>query len=107
DRFARGTLFLDRNYFGVVHVREMPELLEARGVVGIPPQPRRRSLVHGTTEHGSNYVDNPTLRRLASTYYHRRGPVGQVMERFDWFAPHGGPVGGLGGADEAWKNHAA
>jgi hypothetical protein len=26
------------------------------------------------------------IRRLATTYYHRHGPVGQVLARFDWFA---------------------
>ena len=26
-------------------------------------------------------------RRIATTYYHRHGPVGQVMSKFDWFKP--------------------
>ena len=25
-----------------------------------------------------------SLRRLATTYYHRDGPVGRVMEKFNW-----------------------
>src|ERR1019366_6813845 len=29
------------------------------------------------------------LRRLATTYYHREGPVGRVMEKYNWFP--GGP----------------
>jgi hypothetical protein len=46
-------------------------------------------LMHGTTYHGRNYIYRPTkdnvdLSRLATTYYHRYGPVGFVMERFNW-----------------------
>jgi len=46
--------------------------------------------MHGTTYHGRNYIyregtDNVDLSRLATTYYHRYGPVGVVMERFNWF----------------------
>lgn len=42
-------------------------------------------LLHGTTQHGQNFHWPPQLRRLATTYYHRLGPVGAVMERFNWF----------------------
>lgn len=46
-------------------------------------------LMHGTTYHGRNYTyrpdnDNVDLSRLATTYYHRYGPVGFVMERDNW-----------------------
>ena len=33
-------------------------------------------------DRGNPYRD---LSRLATTYYHRRGPAGVVMERFNWF----------------------
>ncbi|MBX9678165.1 MAG: hypothetical protein K2X38_05325 [Gemmataceae bacterium] len=47
-------------------------------------------LMHGTTYHGRNYIDPPEfpkikLSRIATTYYHRYGPVGAVMERFNYF----------------------
>jgi hypothetical protein len=49
-------------------------------------------LMHGTTYHGRNYLppskEDPgrvDLTRLATTYYHRYGPVGIVMERYNWF----------------------
>ncbi len=50
-------------------------------------------LMHGTTYHGRNYLtpkgdadkDKVNLTRLATTYYHRYGPVGIVMERYNWF----------------------
>jgi hypothetical protein len=51
-------------------------------------------LMHGTTYHGRNYeyrrdkegnpIDLVDLSRLATTYYHRYGPVGVVMEKFNW-----------------------
>jgi hypothetical protein len=44
------------------------------------------SLMHGTTHHGLNYQTPEGLRRLATTYYHRKGPVGLVMERMNWFS---------------------
>jgi hypothetical protein len=50
-------------------------------------------LMHGTTYHGRNYRFDPKadgdwikdLSRLSTTYYHRYGPVGAVMERYNWF----------------------
>src|SRR5437763_13289732 len=53
------------------------------------------SLLHGTTDHGKNFVapdetgsigdSTKDLSRLATTYYHRLGPAGRVMELFNWF----------------------
>ena len=42
-------------------------------------------LMHGTTHHGLNYQEPEELRRLATTYYHRNGPVGVIMEKMNWF----------------------
>ncbi len=51
-------------------------------------------LMHGTTHHGRNYYANykdelskfrVDISRLATTYYHRYGPVGAVMEQWNWF----------------------
>jgi spermidine synthase len=42
---------------------------------------RRISLVHGTTVHGSEWED-PPRRREPLAYYHRAGPVGQVLALF-------------------------
>jgi hypothetical protein len=42
-------------------------------------------LMHGTTHHGLNYQHPKGLRRLATTYYHRKGPTGIIMERLNWF----------------------
>lgn len=51
-------------------------------------------LMHGTTYHGRNYVYTredekagyvKDASRLATTYYHRYGPVGVVFEQWNWF----------------------
>ena len=34
---------------------------------------------------GQNFTAPAELRRLATTYYHRRGPLGVVLERWNWF----------------------
>jgi hypothetical protein len=41
-------------------------------------------LMRGDTHRGLNY-QTKELRRLATTYHHRRSPVGMVMEQFTWF----------------------
>jgi hypothetical protein len=51
----------------------------------VDTRPPYTYLLHGTTHHGLNYQEPAGLRRLATTYYHRMGPVGVIMERFNWF----------------------
>src|SRR5262249_32909020 len=43
------------------------------------------NLMHGTTHHGLNYQEPRGLSRLATTYYHRKGPTGIIMEKLNWF----------------------
>ena len=100
-----GILEARRTYFGVLRVQmdaEQPgDEEEARNfdafrkdkegrVAGVP----YTYLMHGTTYHGRNYRApkgddrlnrKDDLSRLATTYYHRYGPVGVVMERYNWF----------------------
>jgi hypothetical protein len=81
------TILRERSYFGILHVR--------RGRAGFGTGEDRRvfpynNLTHGTTDHGQNFLkpSNPKdldLSRLATTYYHRAGPAGMAMEKFDWF----------------------
>jgi hypothetical protein len=104
-------LYQGRTYFGVLRVFEQYDFLlhqsrEGKGMVPNDPvefknfseapgkEPQYKYLytylMHGTTYHGRNYVyrgpdtDNVDLSRLATTYYHRYGPVGFVMERDNW-----------------------
>jgi hypothetical protein len=98
----RNILYADRSYFGVLKVLENDEQ-EPRGDdyardprdgkdmrfeakylpkgMSIPPY---TYLMHGSTYHGRSY-QIPELSRLATTYYHRFGPIGVIMERFNWF----------------------
>jgi len=70
-----------------------PELIDKEGKKYAPPYPFTY-LMHGTTYHGRNYTTDTSdplrknrkdLSRLATTYYHRYGPVGIVMEQYNWF----------------------
>jgi hypothetical protein len=96
-----------RTYFGLLRVQlddEQPRDSEEQkmfrtefavtkdGKPYVPSYPYT-FLMHGTTYHGRNYLtpkgeadkDKVNLTRLATTYYHRYGPVGIVMERYNWF----------------------
>ena len=81
------SLFSARSYFGIIHVKA--------GNAWLPPGDEKaqpytyHQLVHGHILHGQNFQD-PKYSRLATTYYHRYGPVGVVMEKFNWFS-QGGP----------------
>jgi spermidine synthase len=55
----------ERSFFGVLRVR-----YSERGTF--------REFMHGTTLHGLQLTD-PKMRHIATTYYHRRGPLGLVM----------------------------
>jgi hypothetical protein len=77
--------FTTRSYFGLLRVRAAGE---AFGNLRVPYM----NLMHGTTNHGMalGVVDDGKnkkydLTRVATTYYHRQGPVGICMERFNWF----------------------
>jgi hypothetical protein len=79
------TDFRTRGYFGLIKVST------TRGQGG----KEYRQMIHGHINHGMNFLKprdvkdwgNPKedFSRLATTYYHRRGPAGIVMEKFNWF----------------------
>ena len=94
----RGQLFSTRSYFGVLRVLQETEPIRDRpGLTGAPvwdeaERPNMKDvespvtynyLMHGSTYHGRSYqVDQ--LARLATTYYHRFGPVGAITEKYNW-----------------------
>ncbi len=47
---------------------------------------------HGTTKHGVQYAD-PARRRIPLAYYHRKGPLGQVIQAMDSRLDHVAGVG--------------
>jgi hypothetical protein len=61
----RSALLTKRTFYGVVKIRE------ADGM---------RTLLHGTTVHGSQYIA-PEKAQEPTTYYDRRGPLGDIMSR--------------------------
>ena len=99
-----------RTYFGVLRVmqgaeglnvaeeaREGEELIKKLPVRdGKKVMPRLFNftyLMHGTTYHGRNYMYTredqkagfiKDASRIATTYYHRYGPVGVVFEQYNW-----------------------
>ena len=98
---ARETLESRRTYFGILRVMKDVEYVrdeeEVRHMTkgGVQDLAYPNSyLMHGTTHHGRNYFANTDdklsksrvdISRLATTYYHRYGPVGTVMEQWNWF----------------------
>jgi hypothetical protein len=95
-----GVLKADRSYFGVLRVsQDKVDLVyseAARGGSYIEGELLKKDpninlrdlsynyLMHGSTYHGRNY-QQPELSRLATTYYHRYGPVGAITEKYNWF----------------------
>lgn len=82
------SLFKSRSYFGAINVRQGYERIDNKDHA-------YRTLIHGRIDHGMNFVKpadekdwgNPDkdFSRLATTYYHRYGPGGVVMEQYNWF----------------------
>jgi hypothetical protein len=107
DRDERRVLEMRRTYFGLLRVQEDDDFVRDReenemfraiplknkdGDLVAPHYPFT-FLMHGTTYHGRNYYrsypddlqkNRIDLSRLATTYYHRYGPVGIVMEQYNW-----------------------
>ena len=74
----------DRNAFGIFRVTE------ATNHFPIMPEPflrayTQRSLVQGNVLQGTCITEPAELLRHPTTYYHRKGPVGQVMRRLEWW----------------------
>jgi hypothetical protein len=95
---AGSRLYQSRSYFGHITIREdtAPFKKEDGSKVNLT----YRQLTHGHINHGLNFMPpnskkdwgNPDkdFSRLATTYYHREGPVGRVMEMVK-FNPFPGP----------------
>ncbi len=80
----------DRSFFGTITVTRSgnPVLVDGKTSYLLA-----NSLTHGHINHGMNFEPlegeakkgGVDLSRLATTYYHRLGPVGLMMRKFDWF----------------------
>jgi SAM-dependent methyltransferase len=67
--FYNDTIVTARNFYGVLRVQE----------IGGDGPNHRRSLVHGTILHGTQY-QNEGLSRLPTTYYTKTSGVGRLLE---------------------------
>ena len=104
----KNTIYRDRSYFGILQVRyaEQPLRIRENGRPVTKDCPYT-SLMHGTTHHGMCFLRPKTpsewgdyhtdLSRLPTTYYHLKCPVGQVMQKFNWFSKDLTP------GDALWK----
>jgi spermidine synthase len=81
-------VFQTRSFFGVLRVEA-----NIRTTEGYPYAFHR--LVHGTTLHGKQILDDE-MRDLPLTYYHRTGPVGQVCRTYNTDPTRAIAVIGLG-----------
>ena len=97
------SIYSARSYFGTISVTEDAFRLKLAGDKFY--NLTYHQLVHGTTLHGQNFIVPPVKgekgepsdrgnpekdwSRLANTYYHRFGPTGQVMEKFNWWHGQG------------------
>ncbi len=83
--------YSSRSYFGTIAVKESRMAKDKDGKIVL----NFHRLIHGHIDHGMNFLrptdkkdyDKPDkdYSRLATTYYHREGPAGRVMEKFNWF----------------------
>ncbi|MGL4551751.1 MAG: hypothetical protein ACRC33_11230, partial [Gemmataceae bacterium] len=80
-----GALFQDRSFFGVLKVENGVSFYpEDRRSFPIQARYRVTRLVHGTTLHGKQFVEED-LHNIPSSYYHATGPVGMVMRGYNRF----------------------
>lgn len=76
------TLYTERTFFGVnrVTLTQPPEVvMEQGGQKGTIRQGPSHTLYHGVTAHGTQFIDQ-AMRRVATSYYNRAGPLGQMFE---------------------------
>ena len=73
-------IYQHRNYYGIYRVLNQP--LKQDKFPNLSEEERydlgQRQLVHGSTVHGSQVL-NPISRRIPTSYYHRAGPLWDVL----------------------------
>jgi SAM-dependent methyltransferase len=73
--FTAGTVFIERNDYGVVRVKEAQ-------VDAADPDTRYRTLVHGSILHGEQWLAEK-YRRAATTYYKTTSGIGRTLLAFE------------------------
>jgi spermidine synthase len=72
--FTEDTLYIERNYYGVIRVKENTTTVEDQ-------ETRYRSLVHGAILHGEQYLTEK-YRRSATTYYKTTSGIGRALAAY-------------------------
>jgi hypothetical protein len=73
-----------RNAFGTLRVSDETRRM-ARMDRPLAKDLIERQLLQGTTLQGTSITSPKELTRMPTAYYHRKGPVGQVMQAIEWF----------------------
>src|SRR5262249_23709004 len=68
------SLYVHRNFFGVIRVRQDEVRTKVGDEVRVEIQ---HTLIHGGIDHGRQYVEGPKRYRPV-TYFHPDGPIGRV-----------------------------
>ena len=78
---GREVLYQHRNYYGIYRVVNNP--LSSEKHADLTPDERRllgkRDLEHGSTIHGTQVL-YPSMKTEPTTYYHRSGPLGDLLD---------------------------
>jgi hypothetical protein len=86
---ATDRVYTDRSFFGIMRVKETtyepyvePDLEKALAQDETPPPGTyiKRTLIHGSTNHGEQRFD-PVWRTRPVTYYFPTGPIGEVFTK--------------------------
>jgi hypothetical protein len=86
-------IYASRSYFGMLRVKkEQDRRVDSRDDKVVEME--YTTLIHGHINHGMN-IQKPAKKdwgnprrdfsRLPTTYYHRFGPAGVIMEKYNWF----------------------
>jgi len=95
--FTEDTVHVERNYYGVVRVKENFSMLEEGNT-------KYRSLVHGAILHGEQYLSEK-YRRSATTYYKTTSGIGRALALFLGQHPRVGVIGLGAGSIAVYANN--
>ncbi len=70
DALGAGTIAADRNFYGSLRVTDVPSAIPGEDI---------RIMVHGTTEHGRQFLA-PGLARTPTSYYGRTSGIGRLLD---------------------------
>lgn len=94
EKRGDSNIFADRSYFGILRVKVQADYKHTNKLKLSEPL-YYTTLIHGHINHGMNllkpknkndwFQEKKDFSRLATTYYHRYGPAGIAMEKFNWF----------------------